>query len=1058
MPFAQAVDFQLTIARGDSTRADALLQAQVSGFPDSLPLILSPQKIELRIDGTEHAGRWEIKSQGRTGEILSLNGEVREIPALKGDSSLPLWRRYAASIRGSAEKMRVRTKGKILLTGARLEKAQWDGRDLSALLTTDDSSRVQARGRQDRGNWTGDFSVHVAPSERWVTAFTDTNISFSSMEANGNVAGKTVTASLNARGLSAYGFKIDSLSSQHAYGPQGYELKSSQLHVPKEIWSLSGSIKTAQPYTSLDFLLQNPRHGSLEYFLQRDSMKVTAHRFEAGTLPYAPLAKLPVQNPVVDGTFEWSPKRRTGAVDAQVAAEFQNENLQVGAKGRWNSQRLDAEKITLNFQSSSLTAAARVKLNGRQFYELSKLRIPDYEYVSLETPRFDLARALAVFQPRPALQSGQMLGEMVYADSRGFRGSLVFSNIMPNWDVGDVTLKRLQLDGTGDSLIVLGVTQSVLVPLLRDSLRIAVTQALQDTQHVHVEAVANDSLRLQLDAVSSHFQALQGRLQIQGKAVLADNSGVLDHLSTDMDFSLPFRNTLAQGVVTTRVFEGDYAVPSVTREHFSLNPELRGGILRISQLTLKDSSGGTLQGSADYVLQSRALHAQFGGDFAAQWTADDKVILKNLKLNCALDSNGMRLAGGFSQGKLLYVDIPLHAEGTLKDVAFAYTQPPASHSGKRPPPSLQFSGSLSQSILRYSLKSLSSIEALFQKERNKKRGGRTQPIQLDVQVHTLGDSNRVDTDILRMAWVGDLDMHGLYPFTLVQGRVNALNGELGLPNQAYQIQQLEVKWLNAPLEEGDVVMEARKNLASSCQKTAATSLATQDSCTVITQLHGPLSQLQFTYDSDCGGAYGAGASVVAILYSVERGCYDPSFANGGGANYGGTALSLIEPTLSQNLSTLLGRYSHSWIAETDVTGLSSLAGTRDSVNDSISQALSVQVTSKEFLHLRLKIKSGYHTESQDLSSPWENMLALEWRPPLQEFVNDPDWKQRLQDHVSVDASVQTIPVERNLPEENPIQKMIALNYVYDFWGSWWNKPGKIMPKKNSNPKAGEKQP
>jgi len=845
--------------------------------------------------------------------------------------------------------------------------------------------------------------------------------------------------------------KLDSLSSENAFGPQGYELKSSRLYSKADVWSLAGKVETGGRTTWLDFKLNSPHHGDLEYFQQRDSMQITARQFDVGAVPYALVAKLPVQNPVLDGTFEWNWMRRDGSVDASAVAEFQKEKIQVGAKAHWDSQHLYVENVALNFNTSSLTAAARIKLNGRQFYELSKLRVPDYEYVSLETPRMDLPQVMALFEPRPFLQTGQVRGKLSYADSGGFNGSMVFSGISPQQTIGDVVLKRLQLDGTGDSLIVLGVTQSESTPLLRDSLRIAVTHALEDTQHIHIEATASDSLHLNLDAVSSHFQALQGRLQVQGKAALPENSGLLDSLQADMNFFLPFRNTLAEATLTSKTFQGEYVIPAVTREQFSLNPELKGGTLRISQLSLKDTSGSTLQGSAEYVLPTHTLHAHFGGgNFAAQWTQDDKVVLKNLNLDFARDSSGMRLTGGFSQGDLKYVDIPLDAEGTLKDVAFTYTRPSFSsqRTGKKLPPSLQFSGSLSRSLIRYSLKSITAIQALFQKERSKRRGGgRAQPIQLDVKIYTVGDSNRVDSDILRMAWVGDLEMHGLYPFTLVQGRMNALNGELGLPNQAYQIQQLEVKWLNSPLEAGEVQMQARKNLASSCQKTSApTDFAAQDSCGVIVQLHGPLSQLQFTYDSDCGGAYGAGANVVAILTSVERGCYDPSFANGGGTNYGGTALSLLEPTLSQNLTTLLGRYSHSWIAETDVTGLSSLAGGRDTVSDSVSQALSVQVTSKEIMHVRLKIKSGYHTESQDLSTPWENMLALEWRPPLQDYVEDENWKKRLQNHVSVAASIQTVAVERNLPEENPVQKTLALTYIYGFWGNWWNKPLKQFQK------------
>jgi hypothetical protein len=391
-------------------------------------------------------------------------------------------------------------------------------------------------------------------------------------------------------------------------------------------------------------------------------------------------------------------------------------------------------------------------------------------------------------------------------------------------------------------------------------------------------------------------------------------------------------------------------------------------------------------------------------------------------------------------------------------VTFAFTKPAASRShAAREPPALEFSGSLSQSLIRYRIKTLSALQGFFKKEGDKKRGGgRIHPMKVDAKLHTLGDSNHIDSDILRLTWVGDLEMHGVYPFTLVQGRINSLKGELGFQNQAYQVRQLEVKWLNAPLEEGEANLEARKNLASSCNGRASANPAPRDSCVVITRLVGPLSLLRFSYDSDCGGAFGAGANVAALLYSVQRGCYDPSFANGGGPGYGVKALSLLEPTVNRGLSGFVGRHSYSWIDQTEISGLGSLAGHDAAAGDSLSQALSLQVTSKEFLHFRLKLRSGYHTESQDLSNPWENMMALEWRPPLQRYVDDPDWKRRLENHVSIAASVQTVAVQRNLPEEDPVRKMLGLNYAYDFWGLGWGKPAKALTKEDTASKTGEK--
>src|SRR5690606_37084765 len=157
----------------------------------------------------------------------------------------------------------------------------------------------------------------------------------------------------------------------------------------------------------------------------------------------------------------------------------------------------------------------------------------------------------------------------------------------------------------------------------------------------------------------------------------------------------------------------------------------------------------------------------------------------------------------------------------------------------------------------------------------------------------------------------------------------------------------------APVEEGEIHMEARKELASSCTQTTGTT----DSCTVITRLDGSLSDMQFSYDSHCGGAYGAGADVAAILYSVQRGCYDGSLAGGESRGYGERALTLLEPTISRGLTQIMGPFWGSWIETADVTGLGSLSA-EETDTDTLGEALSLALTSREYRRFRIKVRSG----------------------------------------------------------------------------------------------------
>jgi len=274
---------------------------------------------------------------------------------------------------------------------------------------------------------------------------------------------------------------------------------------------------------------------------------------------------------------------------------------------------------------------------------------------------------------------------------------------------------------------------------------------------------------------------------------------------------------------------------------------------------------------------------------------------------------------------------------------------------------------------------------------------------------------------------------------------------LGLENQAYAINQMTVKWLNAPLAEGEASLEAKKRLASDCKRATETS-GTTDSCVVVTRLSGALPELQFEYDTDCGGGFGAGGSVAAMLFSVRRGCYDPAlFTGGSGANYGQQAISLLEPTINNKLSSVMRRFTGKWIAATEVSGLSNLAsGTKSetasesetaskSGTGAAQQAIRVQLVSREFMRLRLKMRSGYHNASQDLSNPWEHLMAIEWRPPIERVIDPGILLDRLQDHVRVVASIETKAVAIEPTLEEPIERKLGLNYNYDFWGIWLSK-------------------
>jgi hypothetical protein len=352
---------------------------------------------------------------------------------------------------------------------------------------------------------------------------------------------------------------------------------------------------------------------------------------------------------------------------------------------------------------------------------------------------------------------------------------------------------------------------------------------------------------------------------------------------------------------------------------------------------------------------------------------------------------------------------------------------------------------------------MESLKSVFRKsdgsgsaQRRQARASR--PLELDINVETSGSGHRVETDILRFSYVGNLSLRGVMPYALAEGRITGTEGQLGTRKQAYELSRLEVKWLNAPIEEGGVSAEATKQLAQNCDK------STTDSCRVITKVEGSLTDIKFAYDTDCGGAFGAGANVTALLYSVRRGCYSDNFSAGGaGLTYEEQALLLLEPLASQYLTQAAEKLSGKWIESAEISGLGALAP-GDEAKDgedktAIREAIALEVMSREFWRMRVRLRSSYAPSDVEEINPWGYRAGLEWRPPLARFIDNPKWEKRVQDRVVLEAAVFTESARSADRNQGEVRQRLGLNYSYDWWGYWWSKPRKDAAAPSSPPAA-----
>lgn len=1043
------LDFRAKVSMGQFSeghgyRLMSSLHAGISGFDPAAPYRLGPQVLDFKFDFRDSVGAFSFASQGKQGENILLQGNLQATHTDSLGNAAWLARHMEGSLRGHVQDIRIAVGGRLVKTNLRLTAPRLGPTAAIAEIITGEGSRIAAELRKETGGWSGKFSAKLMPGERWVRAFTDTNVVFKSLSAGGTVKKNSVAAVIDVRGLKAYGVLGDSIHLVHRYGPAGYDLMPSYWHQRGVVWKISGRADTHRPEKMVIFRMSNFEFGSLDFRMPRQNrMEAHIDKLAIDQLPYRGLDSLASKHPRLTADFNWDRAARTGEADIFVTGTFLKEKLVAKVKAKWDKRRLEVPTVIASLGVSTLKAGGSLDLKGRQFYEVTKLDREDYKLVFLEANKFDLAKALRTLLPQPPLLSGVLDGRLDYSDSAGFRGRYTFADIQPARTVDLVAVKQLTLEGNGDGLIIRALTVSKQEPLLNDSVYFSLSGVLAPNQEVAMRIAAGRSLFFDLQGRMRSFKDLQAGFGLTGGITLPGKTGEIQNLRAHADLNLVFKTGLAGLKLDMDTLAGRYIVVGLDTQVFSAPLHIRNGKLAMSSMTIK-GKGGELAGTMDYALTgTKALSARLqGGGLVAQLGPGDKIRLRDVRVEVHMDSTLLTFQASVGQGSAEHIKSPMRAAGDFSRLAILYRAPMGKAKtgvyGTGDLAFLKVHATLDSSTVRYRMRSFETMQNLFKRggDKHALRTQSTRPMQVQIRVETAGIENSIDTDILRFNYVGDFSMNGIYPYALVQGRINSSKGQLGTKAQAYKIERMEIKWLNSTLEEGTMDLEARKKLARNCEA------GTSDSCIVINRLGGQLSQLQFSYDTDCGGTYGAGADVAALVYSVRRGCYSTAFAGGGsGLSYQEQALALLEPLASDYLSRATSRLSGNWIAQTRITGLGALAtGKRASTDtSSATQAIALEVISKEFWRTRLSMRSYYRSQQTETDNPWAYRMAMEWRPPLAQYIQDPKWKKRVKNNVSLDASIYTDTTGTMQKDEQQVGKRLGLNFTYDFWVQRWAK-------------------
>ena len=1011
--------------------------------------VIARQAAEIDVEAEDDDGRLTLNATGPSGELAYLQGRFRLPPADTGGikAMLP---GLAAELSGYTRNLRFRIGRRLLPGDAEIRKLTLSpGLLLSAQVRTRDSSVLDGRAFrvQDSAHAGGDSSWKVVfggradPKETWARAWTDTNVAFKSgrIEAMADRAGLHVETWIQQP--RAYGAAADSLYAEQTVNKAGYYLTASRVYGKEAMWPITGQVEWGRrvggkvvhkSQVSLAFRTQHPRYGWAEYSMPDPrSMSVRVENLEAQKLPYVKLPRLTALAPVVTGIFAWDIEERNGDIDAGATLSYAGQSLEVEANAHWDAALFIAQGLDVTISGSKLHFSGSARLGGRQFWQMGKLELKDVRSLAMEAHRFDASRLAPFLGAGYPVARAALDGRLGYTDSTGFNGQYRIENLDLTPIRKLVAIPRLVLTGQGENLRLEMRTTSTAYPWLNDSLQVEVQGVLGKVPGILVDATSDDGLKVSFHGSSGEFRDIDGIFSVSGNAALPGQAGLIRDVRLGGHYATPFsRDLLKEMVLDSGSFAGRYAIPGLDTQAFSGTMSLRDGRLRIPDLRSENGQGLTLSGEADCeVAGAPKVTARLRGEnLALRWPGIQKLVLRDADASLRVDSAGLSAEARVGRAEFASSRPPISMHGRLDDVTFQYVQPPAPKAGKAagPVPTLRVKAKLSDFLFKHKI-GFRELQKSIGKVKVDKRKKRVKPVDVQLNLETAGAGNRIETDVLRMAFTGDLAVKGVYPYTLLSGEFSALKGELGQTTQSYDITDFDLKWQNATVEEGRISVEGAKKLRVDCKP------ETERTCNVYVKLAGRLDEMSFTYDSDCGNNTGESLEPSALINSVNRGCWsDVDVAGAGGGNYGEAVFALLEPTINEKLSSVGDRLSGGWIKRTSVTGIGS-AVAKDTAGN---EAIAIGVESKEKWGMSVKANAGYHSE-RNVANPWESKVAVEWRPPLEKASKSSDWKRAVRDRVTLEASAETRPDEPgNVATHQEARKQVGIRYRYKFWNLW----------------------
>ncbi|MEO7955660.1 MAG: hypothetical protein ABIW76_03135, partial [Fibrobacteria bacterium] len=663
------------------------------------------QAVELTGNLDDSLGRISLMSKGESEETAYLHGRFH-LPSL--DSGLARAASgLTASLSGFTRNFRFRIGRRMLPGDAEILRLRvLPGLVLEADVRSRDGSVFHGRAfrgpdsgsaRRD-SSWKCVFSGTVDPGETWVHAWVDTNVSFRHARIGGEAGRHGLKVETWVLQPKAYGSAADSLYALQTITKSGYHLLASRVSGKEAAWPVTGQViwgrrapvaggsaaangtkgPTGRPRkVSLVFRTKHPRYGWAEYAMPGPGrMEVKVENLDGQKLPYVRLAKLLSLHPVVTGRFHWDWHARTGAIDAKAHLTYNGRPLGMSARAEWDADTFAAKGLDLAYLESTLRLSGRVRLGGRQFWQMKKLGLSDVGHLSLAAGNFDAASLSAFLGEAYPVERGTLNGILAYSDSSGFRGTYSIRDLELRQFRKRISIPRLSLAGEGGSLHLSMRSNSSVYPWLNDSLNLVVANVLSRDHGLNLKVRSDDGLAFTFQGVSREFRDVDGRFTLRGKsALLPGQAGEIRDADISGHFAAPFgKDFLQVMLLDSTSFSGRYAVPGLDTQAFHGTLSLHEGRLRVPDLSARNRGGVTLTGQADCLLsRTPTVTARVRGEnVAMQWPGIQKLIFRDADAALRLDSSGLTAMATVGRAEFASSRPPVSMRGAVENLSLEY--------------------------------------------------------------------------------------------------------------------------------------------------------------------------------------------------------------------------------------------------------------------------------------------------------------------------------------------------------------------------------------------------